>query len=120
MIRSTTVTTQRADRRRHLRLVPDTGPGPDSAGVVAAAAHRFYERVLGPVGTDPDETGDPLLVPHFRRPNGTLASRARLERELAAVLAAAMGDDPDGAAARLAQHLADVLIVLGAARAAAQ
>jgi hypothetical protein len=121
MVRSATVTTQGAGRRRHLTLVPDAGPGPDTAEVVAAAAaHRFYERVLGPVGTDPDETGDPLLVPHFRRPNGTLANRARLERELTAVLAAAMGGDSDGAATRLAQHLADVLLVLGAARAAAQ
>lgn len=86
---------------------------PDRAQVAAAAAaHRFYDRVLGPEGTDPDETGDPLLVPHFRHADGALADRAHLERELANVLAAAIGDELDGAVIRLGEHLAEVLATL--------
>jgi hypothetical protein len=110
-------------RRRHLASVPDGADPTDGVNVdlvAAAAAHRLYERVLGPVGTDPDQTGDLLLVPLFRRPNGTLANRDRLERELTAVLVAAMGDDLEGAAARLGEHLADVLLGLGVPPAVAQ
>lgn len=108
------VATTRGDRPRHLTLVPsEPADRPGRAEIVAAAAaHRLYERVLGPVGTDPDETGDPLLVPLFRRPDGTLANRARLERELAAVLALAIGDELEGAVNRLGAHLADVLVGL--------
>lgn len=99
-------------RRRHLMVVPPGDLGRPEV-VAAGVAHRLYERVLGPVGTDPDETGDPLLVPRFRRPDGTLANRDRLERRFAAVLTEAMGDEPDGAVDRLGLHLADVLAGLG-------
>lgn len=113
-------------RPRHLSVVPaepgdEPGAEPDGTApngtdppdraelAAAAAAHRFYDKVLGPEGTDPDQTGDPLLVPHFRGRDGKPADRARLERELASVLAAAIGDELDGAVTRLGEHLAEVL-----------
>lgn len=117
LVRSVAVTGRRGETRRqprrppgqrHLVLVRPGDVGRPEV-IAAAAAHRLYERVLGPVGTDPDETGDPLLVPHFRKPNGALANRDRLERRFAAVLAEAMGDELDGAVDRLGAHLADIL-----------
>jgi hypothetical protein len=111
--RTRRVVTTVGGRPSHLALVrPDASdqPGPVE---VAAAAHRLSERMLGPVGTDPDETGDPVLVPRLRRADGTLTSRARLERELAFLLTVALDDRWDGAAERLAAHLATVLAELG-------
>jgi hypothetical protein len=100
-------------RRQHLALVRSDAPCRPGRAEVAAAAHRLCERVLGPVGTDPEETGDPLLVPRFRRPDGTLANRDRLERELAYVLTEALDDGWEGATERLAVHLAAALTELG-------
>jgi hemoglobin len=59
--------------------------------VTHEVARRLYRRILGPRGTDPGETGDPQLVPYFRRPDGTYIDRDRLERHMSHFLMAALG-----------------------------
>jgi truncated hemoglobin YjbI len=60
-------------------------------GVFATVTTMQINRLLGPVGSDPELQGDAELLPYFRRPGGELVNRARLERHVTAFLMEALG-----------------------------
>jgi truncated hemoglobin YjbI len=63
----------------------------NSDDVTAEVARRLYLRILGPRGTNPEQTGDPELVRFFHNPDGSLIDRDRLERHMSHFLMAALG-----------------------------
>jgi hemoglobin len=59
--------------------------------VFGIVAGRLYDRLLGPVGGDPDRDGDPELIAYFRGADGRLIDRARLQQHMTHFLMAALG-----------------------------
>jgi truncated hemoglobin YjbI len=59
--------------------------------VFALVAERLYDRILGPVAGDPDLDGDIELVRFFRKPDGRLVDRVRLQGHMTHFLMAALG-----------------------------
>jgi len=62
-----------------------------NADVFATVTTMQIDRLLGPVGGDPELQGDPELLPYFRKPDGQLVDRERLERHVTAFLMEALG-----------------------------
>ena len=60
-------------------------------GVFAQLSQQLYARILGPKGTDAEQTGDPYLLPFFRHADGSLIERDRLERPMTHFLMASLG-----------------------------
>jgi truncated hemoglobin YjbI len=62
--------------------------------VFRVVAERLYDRILGPVGGDPDQDGDVELVRFFHDADGRLIDRARLQQHMTHFLMAAFGGPP--------------------------
>ena len=80
-------TTNQTIRPLHQRLVELAG----TEEVFSVVAARLYDRILGPTDGDPDLDGDIELVRYFRRPDGALIDRARLQQHMTYFLTAAAG-----------------------------
>ena len=84
---SAVTTTNQTTRPLYQRLVELAG----TEDVFSVVAARLYDRILGPTDGDPDLDGDIELVRYFRRPDGALIDRARLQRHMTYFLMAATG-----------------------------
>jgi truncated hemoglobin YjbI len=73
------------------RLVEFTG----TDEVLSIVAGRLYDRILGPVDGHPDLDGDLYLVPFFRKADGALVDRDRLQQHMTHFLTAALGGPQD-------------------------